>query len=73
MGNEVLLGWAIENLIRNGIDSIKSSVFYFRYIIFTIFVSFLISLDKDKLSNYSFRNLLCNLEKIKLSNLERMK
>ncbi|MEC9007271.1 MAG: HAMP domain-containing sensor histidine kinase [Candidatus Neomarinimicrobiota bacterium] len=25
MGNEVLLGWAIENLIRNGIDSIKSS------------------------------------------------
>jgi len=24
-GNEVLLGWAIENIIRNGIDSIKSS------------------------------------------------
>tara|TARA_Y100000746_G_C15463315_1_gene432559 strand:+ start:1455 stop:2630 length:1176 start_codon:yes stop_codon:yes gene_type:complete len=25
MGNEILLGWAIENIIRNGIDSIKSS------------------------------------------------
>ena len=25
MGNKILLGWAIENLIRNGIDSIKSS------------------------------------------------
>ena len=24
-GNEILLGWAIENIIRNGIDSIKSS------------------------------------------------
>ena len=25
LGNEILLGWAIENIIRNGIDSIKSS------------------------------------------------
>ena len=25
MGNKVLLGWALENIIRNAIDSIKSS------------------------------------------------
>ena len=48
----------LSSLISDHIlNSIKSSVFYFRYIIFTIFVSFLISLDKDKLSNYSFNIL----------------